>query len=152
MRPLLRYALPCFWIGTAHAQSPPPDSSARFFAGEWTGSGEQGAYCYVMLDVNGTGRVLVDAGSGDWSGARIQWRYRQQSLFVTSVTPMTMSVRLRLMPLRGLTLASQFNAGLLLRTAPQTPPCQLQRLDAAARQLRRARAVIEATPPADAPR
>ena len=146
MRPLIRYAIPFLWIGSAQAQSPPVDSSPRIFAGEWAGTGDQGAYCYAVLDIDGTGRVLVDVGSGDWRGARIQWRNRQQSLDVTAVAPMLASSRLRLMPLGSLTLTSRFNTSLRLTWHAQTPPCHLQRVDATARRLSRARSTMEGKP------
>ncbi len=143
------FALLASCVGTARAQSPPPDASPRFFAGEWTGTGDQGAFCYIKFELDGTARVLVDAGSGDWLGARIHWRNQQQSLQVTSTAPMRSSPRLRVMPLPALTLTSRFNASLQLRWNARTPPCMLQRADDAARKLQGARAVSDAAPPAE---
>ncbi|HAR38102.1 MAG: hypothetical protein A2X56_10570 [Nitrospirae bacterium GWC2_57_13] len=87
------------WLGTAHALTPLPDSSPVFFAGEWAGTGEQGAYCYLNLSADGWGWVLIDGGAGDWFGARIQWRNRQQSLQVEKIIPLTASTQRRIMPL-----------------------------------------------------
>lgn len=140
------------WFGTLDAQSPRPDTSPRFFAGEWAGTGDQGAFCYIKLERDGTGRVLIDAGSGDWLGARIHWRNQQQSVLVISVAAMPMSTQLRVLPLTRLTLTSRFNSSLRLSWDQRTPPCMLQRADDAARKLIRARAVFEAGPTEDASR
>ncbi|MFZ2235366.1 MAG: hypothetical protein WAV67_03200 [Dokdonella sp.] len=39
------------------------------FAAEWAGIGEGGSHCYLKLDPNGQGWVLIDAGTGDLLGA-----------------------------------------------------------------------------------
>lgn len=132
---------------TAQAQSPPPDTSRGFFAGEWTGSGAHGSYCYLKLNADGHGWVLIDGGAGDWMGAAIQWRNRQQSLQVDTVVPMRASPQRRVMPLELFVLRSEFNASLSLTWGGAAGACHLQRLDASARHLDRAQRVIEDLPP-----
>jgi hypothetical protein len=78
MRHFPRLLLLLGLLGNANALTPPPDNSTGFFAGEWTGNGEHGAFCYLNLVADGTGLVLIDAGSGDWLGARMQWRNSRQ--------------------------------------------------------------------------
>lgn len=56
-------------LGNAGAQAPPPDRSPALFAAEWAGIGEGGSHCYLKLDPNGQGWVLIDAGTGDLLGA-----------------------------------------------------------------------------------
>ena len=88
----------------AHAQSPPPDNSPGFFSGEWSGTGEHGSYCYLRLNADGSGWVLSDGGSGDWLGAGVPWRDRQQSLQVDTIIPARASVARRVImdpPPRG---------------------------------------------------
>ena len=126
---------------SAEGQAPPPDTSASFFSGEWEGTGEQGSYCYVKLDAEGSGWVLVDAGAGDWSGAGIQWRNRQQSLQVENVTPLRASPQERLMPLEHFVLRSELNRSLSLSWTGPSAGCHLQRIDAMAQHLGRARGV-----------
>lgn len=134
-------------IGSASALTPLPDRSAALFAGEWAGGGERGSYCYVKLDADGQGLVLVDAGTGDWLGARMRWRNQQQNLQVDKIIPFAASTRQRLMPLGKFAFNAGFNQSLSLSWSAQLGACQLQRVDAAARQLARARATIEALPP-----
>lgn len=131
-------------VGSASALTPLPDKSAALFAGEWAGGGERGSYCYVKLDADGQGLVLVDGGAGDWLGARIQWRNQQQNLQVDKVIPLAASARQRIGPLEKFVFSAGFNQSLSLSWSAQSRACQLQRTEAAARHLARARATIDA--------
>lgn len=144
MSPLVRCLLLCSWIGTAYAQSPPPDRSPAAYAGEWVGAGELGSYCYVALQPDGWGRVLVDGGSGDWLGARIQWRNLRHTLVVDKVIPSLHSPHLRILPLETLVLRSGFNQSMSLTWNGRSGACQLQRSEKTQAQLARARSASEA--------
>jgi len=133
----------CSWVGTAYAQSPPPNRSPTAYAGEWAGAGELGSYCYVTLQLDGWGRVLVDGGAGDWLGARIQWRNLHQSLFIDKVLPSPASPPLRILPLEILVLRSGFNQSMTLTWNGHTAACQLQRVEKTQAQLARARSASE---------
>ena len=132
------------WWDSARAVTPPPDESPAVFAGEWAGTGKQGSYCYLNLDAGGGGWVLVDGGSGDWLGARIQWRNQRQSLQVEKITPLPSSPRYRVMPLQAFDLRSQFNLTLSLSWGSNSAGCQLQRIESSTRHLDSARSAIEA--------
>ncbi len=146
MHNLIRLALFLAGLGTANALTPPLDNSPGFFAGEWAGNGEQGSYCYLKLNTDGWGWVLVDGGAGDWQGARIQWRNRQQALQVEKITPLAASAQLRIMPLEKFGLSTGFNQSLRLNWNEQSGVCQMQKIETTARNLVRARGAIEALP------
>ena len=131
------------WLGTANALTPLPDSSPGFFAGEWAGTGEQGAYCYLNLGADGWGWVLIDGGTGDWLGARMQWRNLQQALQVEKIIPLPASTQRRIMPLAKFVLRSGFNQSLSLTWNAQSSGCQLQKIRTTAAHLNRARSLIE---------
>ncbi len=146
MRYFIGLAIICAWLGNANALTPLPDSSPGFFAGEWAGSGEQGAYCYLDLSVDGWGWVLIDDGAGDWLGARIQWRNRQQSLQIEKIIPLTASTQRRTMPLANFLLHSGFNQSLSLTWNKLSSGCQMQKLGTMEHHLDRARRVIDELP------
>jgi len=146
MRYFMQFALLFASIGSASALTPLPDKSAALFAGEWSGSGERGSYCYVKLDADGQGLVLADGGSGDWFGARMLWHNQQQNLQVDKIIPLAASARQRIMPLEKFAFSAGFNQSLSLSWSAQVGACQLQRVEAAARQLARARATIDGLP------
>lgn len=128
-------------IGSAGAQAPPPDHSAALFAGEWGGTSEGGAHCYLKLDSNGRGWVLIDAGAGDLLGAQLRWHNQRQRLQIDEITPIAASPRLRTMPLARLNLFSGFNRSLKLEAPSVT--CQMQRTSVSAYQLSHAREIVE---------
>jgi hypothetical protein len=144
-------ALAVAGLGSAHAQSPPLDSSPGYFAGEWGGTGDGGSYCHVQLSADGRGWVLIDGGSGDWLAARIQWRNRQQALQVEKIVPVPASSERRVMPLAKFTVASGFNQSFSLQWS-ERPPCHLQKIETMARHLVRARSAIEGLPPGEGKR
>ena len=144
---LLQLALLVGSVGASHARSPPPDASPSLFAGEWTGVGERGSYCYVKIEPDGRGLVLVNGGTGDWVGARMQWHNQQQNLQVDKILPLAVSAQRRTMPLEKFVFNAGFNQALSLSWNAQFSPCQLQRIEEAARQLARARATADALPP-----
>ena len=148
--------LTIFMLGSgmpsASAQSPPLDNSPSFFSGEWTGTGERGSYCYVKLGVDGTGWVLVDAGVGDWSGAKVEWQNKQQSLRIGKIVPLRASTQRRLMPLERFELRSEFNQSLSLSWTTQSGSCHLQRMETTERRLNRARSAIVDLPPGEGTR
>ena len=146
MRNFIRLALLLACLGTANALTPPLDNSPGFFAGEWAGNGEQGGYCYLKLSADGRGWVLIDGGAGDWQGARIQWRNRQQALQVEKIIPLAASAQLRIMPLERFALGTGFNQSLRLNWNEQSGVCQMQKIETTARNLFRARGAIEALP------
>jgi hypothetical protein len=131
------------WLGTANALTPLPDSSPSFFSGEWAGTGEQGTYCYLNLSADGWGWVLIDGGTGDWLGARMQWRNLQQALQVEKIIPLPASTQRRIMPLAKFVLRSGFNQSLSLTWNAQSSGCQLQKIETTERHLIRARSRIK---------
>jgi hypothetical protein len=131
------------WQGRAQATTPLPDTSPRAFAGEWAGTGEQGSYCYVNLLVDGSGVVLIDAGAGDWLGARLHWHNRQQALQVDDITPLPISAQARILPLPTFVLRSGFNQSLSLVWQGSAVGCQLQRIASLAEHHSRARKASE---------
>ncbi len=143
-RCLVGLALLIGWVGAASALSPLPDASPALFAGEWAGSGQRGSYCYVKVDADGNGLVLVNGGTGDWLGARMRWHNQQQNLQVDKIFPLSVSAQWRTMPLERFVFNAGFNQSLSLNWSAQFDPCQLQRVDAAARELARARAIMGA--------
>ncbi len=148
--------LTIFMLGSgmpsASAQSPPLDNSPSVFSGEWTGTGERGSYCYVKLGVDGTGWVLVDAGAGDWSGAKVEWQNRQQSLRIGKIVPLRASAQRRLMPLERFELRSEFNQSLSLSWTTPGCSCHLQRIETTESRLNRARSAIVDLPPGEGTR
>lgn len=146
-----RVFLPLFLLlvalGTSHALTPLPDRSPEFFAGEWTGNGENGVACYLSLNPDGSGTVLLDGGSGDWLGARLQWRNDRQVLRVVQSVPVSASPQDRLGPLETFVLNTGLNQSLRLTWNGQSLGCQLQKVEASARHLARARAALQSLGP-----
>lgn len=143
----MRYliALLVFFISVevSSALTPLLDSSPGFFSGEWAGSGAHGAYCYLNLDTEGRGLVLIDGGSGDWLGARIHWRNRQQSVEIKKIIPLPFSSKQRIIPLEQFTLSTGFNKSLKLNWNNHSIECNLQKTETVANHLARARSVIK---------
>lgn len=129
-------------LRSADALTPWPDSSPSFFSGEWAGAGEQGAYCYLNLSADGWGWVLIDGGSGDWLGARMQWRNLKQTLQLERIIPLPTSTQRRIMPLTKFVLRSGFNQSLSLKWNAQSSACQLQKIDTTRSHLNRARSTL----------
>jgi len=152
MRYFLPLAILMAWTGIASALSPPPDNSPGIFSGEWAGTGEHGSYCYLNLNDDGWGWVLIDSGAGDWLGARVQWHNRQQALEVEKIIPLPASTQLRVMPLGTFVLSGGFNQSLRLIWNEQSGGCHLQKVEATARHLVRARSAIEGLLPRESVR
>lgn len=133
-------------VETVNALTPLPDSSPGFFAGEWSGIGGQGSYCYLNMKVDGRGVVLIDNGSGDWLGAQIQWRNRKQAVDVEKITSLPSSSQLRIMPLERFTLSTEFNQSLKLTLNGQSDGCYLQKIDTTANHLAKARNIANKIP------
>ena len=150
-RRLARFVLPLLcWaagLGTVNALTPLPDVSPDFFAGEWYGNGEHGAACYLSLNADGSGAVLIDGGSGDWLGAGLQWRNERQTLRVLKTLPVSAAPRERLGPLETFVLTTGLNQSLRLTWSGQSNGCQLQKIETAARQLARAREALRSLGP-----
>lgn len=141
-------------VRVAVAQSPPLDNQLAFFVGEWSGAGPQNAFCLVRLQDGGQGQgqVMVDAGSGDWSGARIRWQNKSQSLVVLGVQPWPERPLQRLHGLTHVELVSGFNGALTLRWgapvgAQAASLCHLQRTTDHDRRLAAARLLMPTTAP-----
>ncbi|MBK7422092.1 MAG: hypothetical protein IPJ48_02755 [Propionivibrio sp.] len=104
--------------------------SSRLFAGDWIGTGADDQLCFIRLQPDGNGTVLVSSASGDWLGARIRWRNQRQSLVLIEVSPevslFPAEPARRLMPLSGLTLRSGINQTLQLKPGERSPVCELQ--------------------------
>lgn len=124
------------------ASSPPPDNSPGLFSGEWAGTGAQSAYCYLKMDADGRGLVLIDGGTGDWLGARIHWRNRHQALEIEKIIPLQTSSQLRIMPLEHFTLNAGFNQSLHLSWSKTSDGCYLQKIEASQDRLANARNVM----------
>jgi hypothetical protein len=152
MRYIIRLTMIFALLGTANALTPLLDSSPGFFAGEWAGTGERGAYCYLNLGADGSGSVLIDSGSGDWLGARIQWRNVKQSLQVEKIIPLPASAQQRILPLANFVLNSGFNQSLSLTWNEQPTGCQLQKIETVAHHLDRARFAINGLPQGESKR
>jgi hypothetical protein len=112
--------------GPATALTPLPDGRPGFFAGDWVGTGADDVYCFVRLQADGSGTVLVEGGSGDWLGARIQWRNERQHVVLVDVSPLPFDPGRRLMPLSRLLLSSGVNRTLQLRWSDRRSACELQ--------------------------
>lgn len=147
MRYFIGLVLVFVWLGAAKALTPLPDTSPGFFSGEWAGAGHHGAYCYLNLSADGWGWVLIDGGTGDWLGARMQWRNQQQALHVEQITPLPASPQLRVLPLEKFVLSSGFNQSLKLTWNDPSGGCHLQKTDTAARHLLGARKTLESVLP-----
>ena len=147
MRYFIGLVLVVVWLGTAHALTPLPDTSPGYFSGEWVGTGHHGAYCYLNLSADGRGWVLIDGGTGDWLGARMQWRNQQQSLQVEQIIPLLASPQLRVMPLKQIVLSSGFNQSMKLTWDEPSDGCHLQKIDTTARHLLGARQTLESVLP-----
>lgn len=147
MRYLIGFVLCLMGLGTANALTPLPDTSPGFFSGEWAGAGSHGAYCYLNLSEDGRGWVLIDGGTGDWLGARMQWRNQQQSLHVEKIIPLPASAQLRVMPLEKFVLSSGFNQSLKLTWNEPSGGCYLQKIETTARHLLGARQTLESVRP-----
>lgn len=144
MRYLIGVVLVLALVQPASALTPLPDRSPEFFAGEWAGNGEHGAYCYLNLSADGLGWVLIDSGgAGDWLGARIHWHNRQQALEVERIIPLPASPQLRIMPLGTLSLRTGFNQSVQLSWGKPSDRCHVQKIDATADRLMQARRAIE---------
>lgn len=119
-------------LGTSSspALTPPFDTRPGFFAGDWIGTGADDQLCFIRLQPDGNGTVLVSSASGDWLGARIRWRNQRQSLVLIEVSPevslFPAEPARRLMPLSGLTLRSGINQTLQLKPGERSPVCELQ--------------------------
>ncbi len=148
---LAAIALSCAFAVASLAASPPPDQSSAFFAGEWSGTGAQGSYCYLELAADGTGWVLLDGGSGDWLGARIRWHNQRQSLQVDDVVPLRASPARRIMSLEQVQLGGGFNQSLRLTSKSLPGGCDLQRVALQATRLDGARATVKGLRPAGSP-
>jgi hypothetical protein len=133
-------------VQIANALTPLPDGSPGFFSGEWAGTGAQGAYCYVNMSPEGHGLVLIDNGSGDWLGSRINWRNRQQSLDVEKNSPLPISTQLRIIPLKQFTLSSAFNQSLKLNWNNYSNECNLQKIAKTTNRLGSARNIMSKLP------
>jgi len=141
-----RFALLLACAGSARALTPLPDSSPGYFAGEWSGFGEHGSFCYLKLLADGWGWVLVDGGAGDWLGARMQWRNQKQAPKVERIVPLAASPHQRVMPLAKFELHGGFNQSLVLTWYAAASGCHLQKVEAAALHLERARNAIQSLP------
>jgi hypothetical protein len=115
------------------ALTPPLDNRPGFFAGDWIGTGAEDLFCFIRLQPDGNGTVLVSSASGDWLGARIRWHNQRQSMELIEVSPKVSPFPAepgrRLMPLSGLTLRSGINQTLQLRPGERSPLCELQLRD-----------------------
>lgn len=153
MRCIMGLVLLLVLVKSAYALTPLPDTSPGFFSGEWAGLGEHGTHCYMNLTADGRGVVLFDgSGTGDWFGARLQWRNRQQTVEVEKIIPMPTSPQLRIMPLDNLSLRTGFNKSLQLTRGTHSTPCHLQKIETTADHLTRARRAIEGLKPVEKPR
>ena len=108
------------------ALTPPLDNRPSFFAGDWIGTGADDQLCFIRLQPDGNGTVLVGNASGDWLGARIRWQNQRQSMVLIEASPLPAEPHRRLMPLSGLTLRSGINQTLQLKPGERSPVCELQ--------------------------
>lgn len=152
MRYCLNFVLLLACLGSVGARTPPLDTSPGFFTGEWSGAGGQGSFCYLQLNADGGGWVLVDGGSGDWQSAKILWRNRRQVIQVDAVLPVPAAPRLRILPLEHVGLSSGFNQSLTLAWNPLYTPCELLKIETTARQLKRSRSALESLLQSESPR
>ena len=133
-------------FSVAMADSPPLDGSSGFFSGEWSGTGAMGAYCYLNLDIDGTGHLLIDGGAGDWLGSRVLWRNRRQALEISYATPLPVSTQLRVMPLSRFSVTTEFNQSLWLTWSQSSGGCRLQKREAMESRLEQARSTVRRLP------
>jgi len=142
MRYLVLFISVFVYAGAAIALTPPLDNSSKFFSGEWDGAGAHGAYCYLKMNSDGHGLVLIDGGTGDWLGARIHWRNQQQTVEVDKIIPLKSSNQLRIMPLGRFTLNTGFNQSLQLIWSSNSNGCYLRKIETSVNHLTRARNVM----------
>jgi len=133
-------------VEMASALTPLPDSSPGFFSGEWSGTGSHGSYCFMNIAPDGQGLLLIDGGAGDWLGAQIRWRNRQQAFEVEKIIPMKASSELRIIPLEHFSLSTEFNQSIKLTWGSSSNVCYLQKSAAAADHLARFRKVMKMMP------
>lgn len=126
---LLFSLLAALGASSSPALTPPLDNHPGFFAGDWIGIGADDLFCYIRLQPDGNGTVLVSSASGDWLGAHIRWSNRQQSMVLIEVSPLPADPGRRLLPLSGLTLRSGINQTLQLKPGERSPLCELQLRD-----------------------
>lgn len=124
------------------ALTPPMDNRPSFFSGDWIGTGTQDMFCFIRLQQDGHGTVLVSGASGDWLGARIRWRNQHQSMLLMEVSPLPAEPGRRLMPLSRLTLHSGINQTLQLQMG-EHPVCELQLHNKVLRSARQAEMLID---------
>ena len=134
-------------LGSASALTPLLDSSPLYFSGEWAGTGAKGAYCYLSLGSDGRGLVLIDAGTGDWLGARIHWRNERQVLIVEKSISLSLAPQLRILPLHIFALSTEFNQSLALNWDKRADGCHLQKIETTKHHLTQARTIIDQLPP-----
>lgn len=111
------------------ALTPPSDNRPGFFAGDWIGTSAEDMFCFIRLQPDGNGRVLVSSASGDWLGARIRWHNQRQSMVLIDVSPLPAEPGRRLLPLSELTLRSGINQTLQLKPGKRSAVCELQLRD-----------------------
>lgn len=116
------------------------------------GNGENGGTCYLSLSADGSGTVLIDGGSGDWLGARLRWRNDRQALRILQTVPLPAAPRDRLGPLEAYVLNTGMNQSLQITWNGQSCGCQLQKVEASARQRARAREALKALKSSGTPR
>lgn len=113
--------------GAAQSLTPPLDSRPAFFAGDWIGTGSRDTLCFLRLQPDGSGTLLVGGASGDWQGARLRWRNQRQTIELLELSPLPADPSRRLMPLAPLTLHSGVNQTIQLMRGERLPLCELQR-------------------------
>lgn len=146
MRFIFAFILFLFWRDAANALTPLPDNSPAFFAGEWSGAGDNGSYCYLNLSTDGRGLVLIDAASGDWRGARIHWHNQRQGMVVDKIIPLPFEPHVRIAPLERVTVSTRFNQSLTLNWGASADLCYLRKIESTANNLTRARNVMKQLP------
>jgi hypothetical protein len=124
-------------------QSPLPDESPAFFAGDWMGTGAQDNFCFMRLHADGSGTVLAMGASGDWLGARISWRNQRQNIVVVAAQPLPADPRRRLAPLPRFSLNMGFGTTIHLRLEAGTALCEMQRRAAVDRNVSNAGTLLE---------
>lgn len=125
------------------ALTPPLDNRPGFFAGDWIGTGPEDMFCFVRLQTDGNGTVLVRGASGDWLGARIRWRNQQQSVVLVAASPFPVELGRRLLPLIQLDLRSGINQTLQLKSGVRNPVCELQLSNKVLRRSREAEMLLD---------
>ena len=115
-------------LGTSSSQAltPLPESSSAFFAGDWIGTGSRDVFCFMRLQTDGIGTVLINGASGDWLGASIRWRNQRQRIVLIEAHPLLANPHRRLRPLSQLSLSSGINQTIQLKLDGDLPVCELQ--------------------------